>query len=199
MTNKKPTATEQIANWRKKFESKLSFPQAQRDGLHKNGYLFKDVEYAWQGYFRAMTEQEELIEKIKLEARSHAGEAKTANSTINEIYQIISNATGEPANWHGAQPVRDFVESMKTRLTVQNHRGKTFQAKFNIGDHVWYMHNNKPTEVIISAIKIFFVGTNQDRINYSAKNATHSVSWLDHTALPETLLYNSKIELLKTL
>lgn len=140
-----------------------------------------------------------LNEKIKLEARNHAGEARSANSTISEIYQIISGATGEPANWHGAQPVRDFVESMKTRLTVQNHRGKTFQAKFNIGDHVWYMHNNKPTEVIISAIKIFFVGTNQDRINYSAKSATHSVSWLDHTALPETLLYNSKIELLKTL
>ena len=51
------TTPAQIAEWRKAFESRLSFPQAERDGFHGQGYLFKDIEYAWQGYFRAKTEQ----------------------------------------------------------------------------------------------------------------------------------------------
>jgi hypothetical protein len=81
----------------------------------------------------------------------------------------------------------------------QEHKGKQFQAKFNIEDRVWYMKNNKPTEVVISAIEIFYVNTNQDRITYNAKNVDHSVSWLDHTNLRESWLFKSKTELLESL
>lgn len=81
----------------------------------------------------------------------------------------------------------------------QELNGKTFHAKFNVGDHVWYMHKNKPTEVIISSIKIFYVSTNQDRITYSAEDVLHSISWLDHPELLEDWLYSSKIELLEAL
>jgi hypothetical protein len=77
--------------------------------------------------------------------------------------------------------------------------GKQFQAKFNIEDRVWYMKNNKPTEVVISAIEVFFVNTNQDQITYNAKNVNHSVSWLDHTKLQEAWLFKSKTELLESL
>ena len=77
--------------------------------------------------------------------------------------------------------------------------GKQFQAKFNLEDRVWYMKNNKPTEVIISAIEIFFVNTNQDQITYNAKNVGHAVSWLDHTKLQEAWLFKSKTELLESL
>jgi hypothetical protein len=77
--------------------------------------------------------------------------------------------------------------------------GKQCQAKFNIEDRVWYMKNNKPTEVIISAIEIFFVNTNQDQITYNAKHVDNSFSWLDHTKLQEAWLFKSKTELLESL
>ena len=74
-----------------------------------------------------------------------------------------------------------------------------FETKFNINDHVWYIKNNKVTEVSISAIEIFYVNTNQDRIKYNAKNITNSVSWLDHINLFEDTLFKSKEELLLSL
>jgi hypothetical protein len=63
-----------------------------------------------------ITELEALAETLKNEAQMHAMEAKSANATINEINQFISGATGEPANWHGAQPVKDFVNDLKAQL-----------------------------------------------------------------------------------
>jgi hypothetical protein len=47
-----------------------------------------------------------LAETLKLEAQLHAQEARTANATIAEIYQLCSGGTGEPGNWHGAEPIR---------------------------------------------------------------------------------------------
>jgi len=74
-----------------------------------------------------------------------------------------------------------------------------FKTKCNLEDNVWYMCNNKPTEVKISAIEIFHVGTDQDRISYNAKDVINPVTWLDHTNLRESELYFSKEELLKSL
>jgi hypothetical protein len=74
-----------------------------------------------------------------------------------------------------------------------------FETKFNIDDRAWYMKNNSPVEVVISAIEIFFVNTNQDVIKYNAKNITNSASWLDHTNLHENKLFKSKTELLESL
>lgn len=53
----------------------------------------------------------ELAERLKLEAQGHASEAKTANSTIYEIYQVLSGGKGEPGNWNGAEPARRYVET----------------------------------------------------------------------------------------
>jgi hypothetical protein len=72
-----------------------------------------------------------------------------------------------------------------------------FKTKFNLEDRAWYMKNNKPVEVIISAIEVFHVGTNQDRV--TAKNVADSVSWLDHSNLLEEELFQSKNELLESL
>jgi len=69
------------------------------------------------------------------------------------------------------------------------------ETKFNLDDHAWYMKNNVPTEVIISSIKTFNVGTNQDSITYTAKDTVNSVSWLDHEHLHEGILFSSKIAL----
>jgi hypothetical protein len=74
-----------------------------------------------------------------------------------------------------------------------------FKTVFDLGDRVWFMKNNKPTEAIISSIEIFYVNTNQDRIMYNAKDAIDPVTWLDHTNLHESSLYVSKAELLKSI
>lgn len=46
---------------------------------------------------------------LKLEAQIHAQEARTQRSTVHEIYQAITGATGEPGDWNGAEPVRALV------------------------------------------------------------------------------------------
>lgn len=48
-------------------------------------------------------------DNLKLQARCHAQEARTANATIYESYQAITGARGEPGNWNGAEPVRALV------------------------------------------------------------------------------------------
>jgi hypothetical protein len=74
-----------------------------------------------------------------------------------------------------------------------------FNTVFNLEDRVWYMKDNKPVEVIISAIEVFYVNTNQDKIRYNAKDVVNSVSWLDHQNLFENMLFTSKDEVLKSL
>ncbi|WP_375597614.1 hypothetical protein [Devosia sp. Naph2] len=53
----------------------------------------------------------ELADRLKLEAQGHASETRTANSTIYEIYQVLSGGKGEPGNWNGAEPARRYVEA----------------------------------------------------------------------------------------
>lgn len=95
---------------------------------------------------RKVTELEALAETMKNEAQIHAMEAKTANATINEVNQFISGATGEPANWHGAQPVKDFVNALKAQLADAKKDAARWQAvkpmfrtmSANIdGNHTW--------------------------------------------------------------
>jgi hypothetical protein len=54
-----------------------------------------------------------LVQKLKLEAQGHAQEARTANSTIAEIYQHVTEHSGEPGNWNGAQPVADELRRLR--------------------------------------------------------------------------------------
>ena len=56
---------------------------------------------------------ESLCERLKLEAQLHAGEARGANATIAEIYQVVSGGKGEPGNWNGAAPVRARIAELE--------------------------------------------------------------------------------------
>lgn len=59
---------------------------------------------------------EALIDRLRREAEQHAQEARTANATIAEIYQAVTDATGEPGNWNGAEPVRARLTALKARV-----------------------------------------------------------------------------------
>lgn len=70
----------------------------------------------------ALTACQQEVERLRgvnadltMQAKGHAQEARTANNTIYEIYQALSGATGEPGNWHGAEPARKYVESAEAR------------------------------------------------------------------------------------
>ena len=62
-------------------------------------------------------EQRDLINRLQLEAQIHAQEARTANATIAEIYQVVSGGTGEPGNWHGVEPVRTVMQEQREEIT----------------------------------------------------------------------------------
>lgn len=57
-----------------------------------------------------------LVDRLKMEAQVHAQEARTANATIYEIYQVASGGTGELGNWHGAEPVRKAIGKLKAEV-----------------------------------------------------------------------------------
>jgi hypothetical protein len=54
-----------------------------------------------------------LAERLKGEAQIHAQEARTANATVAEIYQVLTGATGEPGNWNGAEPARKLMAQLQ--------------------------------------------------------------------------------------
>ena len=65
---------------------------------------------------RHMRERDALL----MEAQIHAQEARTANSTVNECYQVATGATGESGNWHGAEPIRKLAaerDALRVRVT----------------------------------------------------------------------------------
>jgi len=62
-----------------------------------------------------LTAERELLLQ---EAKIHAQEARTQRSTVHEIYQLITGATGEPGDWHGAEPVRALLAE-RDRLAGQ--------------------------------------------------------------------------------
>lgn len=73
-------------------------------------------------FHKDVTRMKDLNERLKIEAQGHAQEAKTANATIAEIYQCVSQSTGEVGNWHGAQPVRDAMDKQAREIAFHVSR-----------------------------------------------------------------------------
>lgn len=71
------------------------------------------------------------------------------------------------------------------------------KTKFSLDQTVWFMKDNHPTPVEISAIKTFNVGTNQDSVRYNATDCRLPKSWLDHEDLHENILFATKDDLCK--
>lgn len=65
---------------------------------------------------RELEAERVLSARLKLEAQGHASEARTANSIIYEIYQVLSGGRGEPGNWNGAEPARRYVAASQAEV-----------------------------------------------------------------------------------
>ena len=63
-----------------------------------------------------ITAQAAEIERLTQEAQGWAQEARTHKATVHEIYQLVTGATGEPGNWHGAEPVRTKLASQAAEI-----------------------------------------------------------------------------------
>lgn len=72
------------------------------------------------------------------------------------------------------------------------------KTKFSTGDRAWFMKNNKPTEMIVSAIELF-ITTDKRLITYNGCDSLNRKTWIDHSRISEGCLYSSKEELLKSL
>jgi len=109
--------------------SELSRPEVSEGGdvearaiaFLKDRTLYTDpaplyVEFARQEVEIATTSLRALIETLRREAEIHAQEARAANATIAEIYQVVTGSTGEPGNWNGAKPVKDAFDSLRAAL-----------------------------------------------------------------------------------
>lgn len=68
-----------------------------------------------------MKDYRALYETCKQQAQIWKQEARTANSTIAEIYQLVTGRRGEPGNWNGAAPIRKLIaerDALKIALRV---------------------------------------------------------------------------------
>ena len=50
-----------------------------------------------------------IVEQIKMQAQTWAGEAKCQTNTVQEIYRLVSGKTGEKGDWNGAKPVANLI------------------------------------------------------------------------------------------
>jgi len=69
-----------------------------------------------------------LCDILRQEAKIHAQEARSQKATVHEIYQIISGGKGEPGDWSGARPVREFVQAKEEQLAAAERTISRVQA-----------------------------------------------------------------------
>jgi len=62
--------------------------------------------------------KDEIIANVILQAQIWASEAKTQKSIVHEVNQIVSGATGEKADWNGANPVRERIAELEAVLKI---------------------------------------------------------------------------------
>lgn len=104
---------ERMAGFARTLEREAADLREQLQGF-KDGAEEDDAHILEQDAF--ITDLRDLCERLKMEAQIHAQEARTANATIAEIYQIVTGKTGEPGNWNGAEPVRERIKDLRERL-----------------------------------------------------------------------------------
>ena len=88
---------------------------------YRSGRLSRSIEAheVVQALCRAITAERErlssLVERLRMEAEAHAQESRTMRAIVHEIYQHVTGATGEPADWNGARPVIEEIDRLRER------------------------------------------------------------------------------------
>jgi len=87
-----------------------------------------------------MADYRALYEHCKQQAQIWKQEARGANHTIGQIYQLVTGNKGEPGNWNGAEPIKALIaernalrEALKATQFGFNHCRCPVCAGFNMG------------------------------------------------------------------
>jgi len=86
---------------------------AAKAALDKSAELNDWYEKRCQWYSGELAAAKAKCENLKFQAEGWTQEARTQKATVHEIYQLVSGATGEHGDWHGAEPVRAYIAAAK--------------------------------------------------------------------------------------
>lgn len=56
-----------------------------------------------------------LVERLRAEAQTWKLEAMAHKSSLHEAYQACTDASGEPGNWNGAEPIKAKIAALTAR------------------------------------------------------------------------------------
>lgn len=101
------------------------------DGKWIEFYMESDVEKERARHAEEVARLKNIAERLKMEAQIHAQEARAANGTIREIYQVVTRATGEPGSWEGAGPVRARIAELEAETSELRERLDALQADYD--------------------------------------------------------------------
>jgi hypothetical protein len=93
-----------------------------------------------------VTDYQLLYETCKQQAQIHAQEARCANHTIGEIYQICTGNTGEPGNWNGAEPVRKLAAQRDALLEALRSLDTLIDFSDDNVENVWTFEDTTAIE-----------------------------------------------------
>lgn len=86
---------------------------------------------------KELEEAKALAERLKLEAQIQAGEARAHIAIVQECYQIATGATGEPATWNGAEPIRKALTAQAERIARLEEAGEKVRYEFTTLLHAY--------------------------------------------------------------
>lgn len=78
---------------------------------------------------------ERANEALRREAEQWKSEALAHKSSLHGAYQVLTGATGEPANWNGSRPFRQFKQADRDAFIVWLRHW----CKYRFGK--WITHN----------------------------------------------------------
>lgn len=61
---------------------------------------------------------QDRCDHLLLQAQCQAQEMRTHKATVHEMYQVLTGASGEPGNWHGAEPARKVMAALQAERTA---------------------------------------------------------------------------------
>jgi hypothetical protein len=74
-----------------------------------------------RGWLMELRRLQDKCDCLMQEVQCQAQEARTQRTTVWECYQAVTGGTGEPGDWHGAEPVRTRLTELEAEVEKLRH------------------------------------------------------------------------------